>query len=50
MTIHRSRLPMLITWVLLIFLYTPLIMITAASFNSSKYGGKWVSFSVKWYE
>ncbi len=47
---HRSRIPMLITWLLLIFLYTPMIVVGIASFNVSKYGGKWLGFSLKWYE
>lgn len=34
----------------LVFLYTPLVVLVANSFNASKYGGRWEGFSWKWYE
>ncbi len=47
---RRSRFPMLVTLLTLIFLYAPLIVVGIASFNKSKYGGKWAGFSWIWYE
>ncbi len=46
----KSRLPMYITILTMVFLYIPLIMVVIASFNDSKYGGKWVGFSLRWYD
>ena len=36
-------------WFVLIFLYSPLIYVVIYSFNSSRIGSVWESFSVKWY-
>ncbi len=47
---HHSRFPLFVTLLTLIFLYTPLIMVGVASFNSSKFGGKWQGFTFRWYE
>ena len=46
----RSRIPMAVTLLTLVFLYTPLIIVGIASFNASKYGGRWTGFTFKWYE
>jgi len=46
---RHSRFPLCITFLTLIFLYTPLVMVVIASFNASKYGGEWVGFSLQWY-
>ena len=47
---RRSRFPLFVTLLTLIFLYAPLIVVGVASFNKSKYGGKWDGFSMVWYE
>lgn len=47
---RRSRFPMFITIGTLIFFYAPLLLVVIASFNASKYGGRWMGFSLKWYE
>ena len=47
---RRSLFPMIVTLLTLIFLYAPLIVVGVASFNESKYGGKWEGFSLVWYE
>lgn len=36
--------------VVLVFLYAPLLVLMANSFNASKYGGHWDGFSWQWYE
>ena len=33
-----------------IFLYLPIIVLIANSFNASKFGMKWGGFTTKWYE
>ncbi len=33
-----------------VYLYTPIIILIANSFNASKYGLKWNGFTTKWYE
>ena len=34
----------------IIFLYLPLVVLVANSFNASKYGGRWTGFTLHWYE
>ena len=36
-------------WFVLFFLYSPLVYVVIYSFNSSRIGSVWESFSVKWY-
>ncbi len=48
--IRHSRFPMIIMVITLIFFYAPLLIVSMASFNASKYGGRWTGFSLKWYE
>lgn len=48
--IRNSRTPLIVTWLSLVFLYMPLVMVAIASFNSSKYGGQWREFSLVWYQ
>jgi spermidine/putrescine transport system permease protein len=33
-----------------VYLYTPIVILIANSFNASKYGLKWNGFTTKWYE
>ena len=33
----------------LLFLYVPLLVLVANSFNASKYGGRWTGFTTHWY-
>ncbi len=46
----RPRFTTLCLIVLLVFLYAPLLVLMANSFNASKYGGHWEGFSWQWYE
>jgi spermidine/putrescine transport system permease protein len=32
------------------FMYLPILTLIVQSFNASRYGGKWLGFSFKWYE
>jgi spermidine/putrescine transport system permease protein len=45
-----SRFPMIITILVLLFLYVPIIILIINSFNESRFGGMWTGFSVKWYQ
>lgn len=41
---------LLVTLFVMAFMYLPIVMLVAQSFNASRYGGKWLGFSLKWYE
>jgi spermidine/putrescine transport system permease protein len=45
-----SRLPLLITAVVLLFFYLPIALLVLHSFNESRYGTAWQGFTWKWYE
>ena len=45
-----SRLPLMITAVVLLFLHAPLVVLVVNSFNASRFGGSWEGFTFKWYE
>ena len=44
-----SRLPMVVTILVLVFFYLPIVILVANSFNSSRFGGSWESTSLRWY-
>ncbi len=46
----RSRIPMVITLAVLVFLHLPIFFLVANSFNSSRFASKWNGFSLRWYE
>lgn len=39
-----------VTIFVMVFMYLPIVMLVSQSFNESRYGGKWMGFSLKWYE
>jgi spermidine/putrescine transport system permease protein len=45
----RSRFPLIITWVLLLFFYLPILVLVLYSFNSSRFGGSWTGWTLHWY-
>ena len=45
----RSRLPMVITVLCLVFFYLPILILVVNSFNASRFGSVWGGFSFKWY-
>ena len=47
---RHSRVPLFVTLLTLVFLYTPLVTVAVMSFNASRVGGKWKGFSFIWYE
>jgi spermidine/putrescine transport system permease protein len=46
----RSRLPMLVSISVMVFLYAPIIVLVIYSFNDSRYPGSWNGFTMKWYK
>lgn len=46
----RSRLPFIVTILVIVFMYLPIIVLVVNSFNESRFGGTWEGFSLKWYE
>lgn len=44
-----SRFPLIVTWIVFIFLYFPIILLVINSFNASRFGGTWGGFSLRWY-
>lgn len=46
---RRSRLPLVVTILVLVFFYLPILVLVINSFNASRFGGSWEGFSFKWY-
>ncbi len=46
----KSRFCNVVTLLVLLFLYFPIIMLVINSFNMSRFGGTWAGFSFKWYQ
>lgn len=46
---RRSRFPFVMTGVVLVFFYLPILILVVESFNSSRFGGAWRGFSLRWY-
>jgi len=46
----HSRLPFMITMLVMVFLYLPIIILIVNSFNESRFGGVFTGFSWKWYQ
>jgi spermidine/putrescine transport system permease protein len=45
----RSRFPFIVTGLVLVFFYLPILILVVDSFNSSRFGGVWRGFSLRWY-
>ncbi len=45
-----SRVPAIVTWLVILFFYLPIFVLIVNSFNASRFGGSWEGFSLKWYE
>jgi len=45
----RSRFPYIVTAVVLVFFYLPILILVIESFNASRFGGAWRGFSFRWY-
>jgi spermidine/putrescine transport system permease protein len=47
--VKRSRFPFIVTGLVLVFFYLPILFLVVDSFNASRFGGAWRGFSFKWY-
>lgn len=47
---RRSRAPMWLAGAVLAFLWLPIAVLVAHSFNASRFGGQWTGFTLVWYE
>lgn len=45
----NSRVPALLTALIILFLYLPIAILIANSFNESRFSSSWTAFSLKWY-
>ena len=45
----RSKFAELVLVLVLAFLYLPIVVLVANSFNASRFGGEWAGFTFKWY-
>ncbi len=45
----RSRSPFIITVLVLLFFYIPLVILALNSFNDTRFGGAWKGFTLRWY-
>ncbi len=45
----RSRVPLIITIIVLIFFYLPILVLVINSFNASRFGSTWEGWSLRWY-
>lgn len=46
----QKRTSLFLAGCVLFFLYLPIVVLIANSFNESRFGGVWTGFSLKWYE
>ena len=46
----RSNVPLITTWIVLVFFYLPIVILVIDSFNDSTYGSTWEGFTFRWYE
>ena len=45
----RNPFPLVVLMTVLAFLYLPIVVLTANSFNLSRFGGTWEGFTLSWY-
>jgi len=45
----RSKFCIIVLAMVMVFLYLPIVVLIANSFNSSKFGGEWAGFTLDWY-
>ncbi len=45
----RSRLPIVVTALVLVFFYLPILILVANSFNPARFSSRWQGFSLVWY-
>ncbi len=45
----RSPVPLLVSILVLVFFYVPIVVLAVQSFNEARFGGSWQGFTLKWY-
>ena len=45
----HSKFCIVVLALVMVFLYLPIVVLIANSFNGSKFGGEWVGFTLEWY-
>ena len=45
----HSRFPLIVTLIVLVFFYLPIVVLVINSFNASRFGSTWEGFSLQWY-
>ena len=45
----HSRFAGIVLVLVMLFLYLPIVVLVANSFNLSRYGGEWAGFTLDWY-
>jgi spermidine/putrescine transport system permease protein len=48
--VKRSRFPIVVTVLVMAFLYLPILLLVANSFNPARFSSSWQGFSLIWYE
>lgn len=46
---RRSRLPIVVTVIVILFFYLPVFVLVVNSFNAARFGGAWEGFTLSWY-
>jgi len=47
--VKRSRFPIVVTALVLVFLYLPILILVVNSFNPARFSSRWEGFSLVWY-
>ncbi len=47
---RKSKFPGIVTWLVIVFFYLPILLLIFNSFNSSPSGGSWEGFTLRWYK
>ena len=47
---RRSRFPIAITALIMVFFYLPILVLVVNSFNPARFSSRWQGFSLVWYE
>lgn len=47
--LRRSPVPGIITWMVLLFFYVPILLLVFNSFNANRQGTEWTGFTLRWY-
>ena len=46
---RKSKFPGIVTWLVIVFFYMPILLLIFNSFNATSSGGAWGGFTLRWY-